>query len=217
MSVTVELTDAWKPAPQDEGRLEYVRSLLGDVAGKTVLDLGARVGYFSHALAEAGARVTAVEGRPENVALIPAHPNLRVIEDDVRSVTLERHGHFDIVLCLGILYHLGARDAWNLLRNVAEMANGQVIIDTHVGTDNDREYEIDGEVYHGDAYLEDASPWSSIGNKYSFWFGRDDLLRLVRRAGLQVVADHRSKWRWPRGERWWVIATKPPPMGDNPR
>lgn len=50
-------------------------------ATSTVLDLGANVGAFSHAvIGEFGSRVFAAEPLPENAAAIPSHPKLTVME-----------------------------------------------------------------------------------------------------------------------------------------
>src|SRR5262245_7380824 len=90
----------------------------GSVDGLRILDLGALEGMFSIELARRGARVVAIEGRAINAAKIRFArevlelPNLEVVSGDVRHLRRERHGEFDIVLCLGILYHLDVPDCF---------------------------------------------------------------------------------------------------------
>ena len=83
------------------------------IAQCTAIDIACHQGYFSTQLAQMGAReVLAVDARPEHVAdanLIreALHlDNLRVQLSDVHALTPEALGRFDIVLMLGLIYHL---------------------------------------------------------------------------------------------------------------
>ncbi len=63
-------------------------------------------------LARLGANVVGIEGREANLAkarfakeaLSLENPEFH--QDDVRNLSKEKYGRFDVVLCLGILYHL---------------------------------------------------------------------------------------------------------------
>lgn len=83
------------------------------IAQCTAIDIACHQGYFSTQLAQMGARdVLAVDARAEHVAdanLIreALHlGNLRVQQSDVHALTPEALGRFDIVLMLGLIYHL---------------------------------------------------------------------------------------------------------------
>lgn len=79
----------------------------------SVLDIGANTGYFSFGALEAGASyVTAVEGNAEHAEFIHEAAKYLGIEDrlivrreyfDFESKT----DHFDLILCLNVLHHLG--------------------------------------------------------------------------------------------------------------
>lgn len=100
-----------------EQRVERIARLVSDLARRPldeleVLDLGALEGGFSVALARRGARVTAVEGREHHAAKIEfaaraLDVDVSVVRSDVRAFTLEPD-RYDVVLCLGLLYHLPA-------------------------------------------------------------------------------------------------------------
>jgi hypothetical protein len=83
------------------------------IADRSVIDIACHQGWFSTKLAEMGAQdVLAVDARAEHVAdatLIRdalGLRNLRVAQSDVHALTPEAFGTFDIVLMLGLIYHL---------------------------------------------------------------------------------------------------------------
>ena len=85
--------------------------LLERYDGLRVLDIGARDGYFSFELERRGAEVVAIDymdpaetGFPVARELLGSHVDYRL--DNVYDLAAERHGTFDLVLFLGLLYHL---------------------------------------------------------------------------------------------------------------
>ena len=87
------------------------RLRLGDLHGKRVLDVGARDGFFTFACERAGAEVLAVDHAPaEATGFAVASEIIGSRAEDVRAnvydLTPERFGTFDLVLFLGVLYHL---------------------------------------------------------------------------------------------------------------
>lgn len=83
------------------------------IAERSVIDIACHQGWFSTQLAGMGARdVLAVDARAEHVAdatLIRdalGLRNMRVQRSDVHALTPETTGRFDIVLMLGLIYHL---------------------------------------------------------------------------------------------------------------
>jgi tRNA (mo5U34)-methyltransferase len=119
--------------------------LPGDLSGKTVLDIGAWDGFYSFEAERRGAaRVVAADhyawhgtgwGTGQGKAgfeLARAALNSHVIDIDIDVVDLspERVGTFDVVLFLGVLYHV--RDPLMILEKVASVTAGQLIIETVV-------------------------------------------------------------------------------------
>lgn len=110
------------------------------LAGKTVLDIGAWDGFFSFEAERRGAaRVMAVDhycwsgpgwGTQEGFLLAHKRLNSRVEYQDLDVVQLspENPGVFDLVLFLGVLYHV-ENPLW-CLRRVFSVTGGQLILET---------------------------------------------------------------------------------------
>lgn len=203
--------DQQPTAPGDAERVAGVLDIIWDRSVGTlptrVLDLACRAGAFSTALAEAGMDVLGIEGRAENLAMVPAGSKARFEQADVRELSVERFGQFDVTLCLGILYHLDAADALALLKAMREVTAGYAIIDTHVGPGSTTA-TVEGKLYHGALYGEPAGWWSSIANPTSFWFTPESLDDACINAGWSKV-EHQPGIRWPgepQGRRWLVIS-----------
>ncbi len=121
-------------------KLDQVR-LPKDLTGRSVLDIGAWDGFFSFECERRGAsRVVALDGGVWKVPQIGqrgfryAHQALNSkVEDvclEVVDLQPESLGTFDLVLFLGVLYHL-PHPLLSLLR-VASVASNQLILETHV-------------------------------------------------------------------------------------
>ena len=113
----------------NKARMEHLASLGLPLAGKTVLDVGAGVGYLASVLAGMGCRVTCVEGREENVAVLrQRHPGVAATVADVERVDLSGLGQFDVVFCYGLLYHL--ENPLAVLRNMAGACREMLLLET---------------------------------------------------------------------------------------
>jgi tRNA (mo5U34)-methyltransferase len=134
------VTPGRDPSPSNLARLQMPASL----AGKTVLDIGAWDGFYSFEAERRGAkRVVAMDGfvwRNES-----GHPSKagfefarRALESGVEDVFLDVMdlspdrvgGTFDVVLFLGVLYHL--RHPLLALENVFKVSGDLLILETHV-------------------------------------------------------------------------------------
>lgn len=191
------------------GRLEALR----------VLDLACLEGMVSIELARRGARVLGIEARTGNVARARFAKEaleldgLEVIQDDVRNLSRARYGSFDLVLCLGILYHLPAPDVFLLAERMAEVTMRAAVIDTHIALPEaprkllgvPTSHEHRGAVYSGRPYHEFEPGsfeedrlkcvWSSIETRPSFWPTRASLLNLLSSAGFTSLHESRTP-RW---------------------
>ena len=111
--------------------------------GRTVLDIGAWDGFFSFEAERRGARrVLATDSfawRGENwsskegfdLARRALGSRVEDLEIDVLDLRPERIGTFDLVLFLGVLYHLP--HPLLALERVAGVAGDRLILETHVG------------------------------------------------------------------------------------
>lgn len=121
--------------------------LPNDLTGKTVLDIGAWDGYYSFGCEKRNAqRVVAsdkfvwshnqISGRwwngDEGFNFAHKHLNSKVekLFASVEELDPQKHGKFDIVLMLGVIYH--AKDPIGYLQKAFDMSNDMVIIETHV-------------------------------------------------------------------------------------
>ena len=100
------------PGAQNSRALLEKLNLPRDMGGLRVLDIGARDGFFSFECERRGAsEVLAIDYvPPETTGFSVARKILRsplnLVHENVYNLTPERYGQFDIVLLLGVLYHL---------------------------------------------------------------------------------------------------------------
>jgi tRNA (mo5U34)-methyltransferase len=125
------------------GMLRRLR-MPGDLRGMTVLDIGAFDGFFSFEAERRGAaRVVAVDsvewgaagwGERKKAGFELARSalgsNVADIEMDVLEISPEKVGVCDLVLLLGVLYHV--RHPLLLLERVFRVTGKQLIVETHV-------------------------------------------------------------------------------------
>jgi SAM-dependent methyltransferase len=190
------------PIAAGDGRVariaQVVADLAGDdLAGARVLDLGCDEGNFARAIARLGAReVLGIEGRASNLAGGMAKRDaegltqVELVLGDVRELSPERHGVFDLVLCLGLLYHLDAPDVLPFLRRLAAVCGRFAVIETQVALRARETVELEGRAYAGLRYEEDVSqPGASLDNRCSFWPTKPSLVNLLQDAGFTTVAE----------------------------
>ncbi len=190
-------------------RLKRIVQMAADVAGKPldqcrVLDLACLDGQFALEFALRGAQAVGIEIRPSHLAKARFAAdalglgNVAFHEDDVRNLSAAKYGHFDIVVCSGILYHLTANDAINLVYSMHEVATRALLLDTErsrvpveaIQTPKGRTYR--GEILR--EHAEDATDehkqskgWASWDNTTSFWFSRASLVNMLQHAGFTSV------------------------------
>jgi SAM-dependent methyltransferase len=191
----------------NEARVRRVLQLVADLAHGPIerlriLDLGALEGLFAVELARRGASVVALEGREANLekmrlareAVGLEHLELR--HEDVRTLDPARHGEFDVVLCLGLLYHLDASDVFLLLERMRDVCRDLVIIETRISPYPRDQYHHKNRQYWGVVTAEpppdtpphsQAALWSSIGNPRSFELTRASLCNALADAGYSSV------------------------------
>lgn len=115
-------------------RLEFLASLRLPVTSRTVLELGAGIGDHTEYFLDRSCTVTAVEGRAAAVEVLRARfegiKAVTVREMDLDPPLADDLGAFDVVVCLGLLYHVG--HARELLEWAAARTGDLLIVETIV-------------------------------------------------------------------------------------
>lgn len=175
-------------------------------AGKRIVDLGCLEGGFAVEFARAGFETLGLEVRESNFANCQHVkrgldlPNLTFVRDDAWN--LARYGHFDIVFCCGLLYHIERPVAF--IHTLSALARRALILNTHFAADTPNTAQTLGEltehegvqgrwfaeydpaVVTDDAALEKLK-WSSWSNHRAFWIRRECLFDVLRDARFDVV------------------------------
>jgi SAM-dependent methyltransferase len=172
-----------------------------------ILDLGCGEGVYAIEAALRGAEVVALDARTARMdqgracAERLGLKKVRFLQEDVRRVTREAFGSFDVVYFLGLLYHLDTPDVFKVLENIHGLGARLLVIDTLVSLGADIEVGWRGQTYQGRRCREheDDDPaevrrtklLKSIDNPFSFRFTRESLLRALHDVGYTSVFECR--------------------------
>jgi SAM-dependent methyltransferase len=191
----------------DRAFARLLRAVLG-VTGKPaeelrVLDLACLEGYYSVAFARLGAEVVGIEGRESHRAKAQLAKEALGLDrlafelDDVRNLSAEKYGTFDVVLAIGIMYHLDSPDAFRFAEAVFEVCKRVAVVETQVSLQPETSVVYKDRQYHGHFYQEHepgtseeerrASPWASLSDIRSFWPTRPSLYNVLGDAGFSTV------------------------------
>ena len=142
---SIELAPGFVTPGRTDTRAQVERlHLPASLAGKTVLDVGAWDGYFSFEAERRGAeRVVALDtfawqARGERTGKAGFELARRALSSSVEDVECEVvdispetvGGRFDVVLCLGVLYHM--RHPLLMVEKLRSVTDGLLILETHV-------------------------------------------------------------------------------------
>jgi SAM-dependent methyltransferase len=206
-------------------RLRTFRWLLSETwpqaKGKRLLDLGAGPGLFARIASRHGFSVTAIDARmPWTAADIEAGQSstgsgavfkddeFDFIQKDLRDV--DDLSGFDVVACIGVIYHLPFADQRDLL---ARCAGRTMVIDTEI-YDASRIPEAEAGRfqpatmaggYSGALCREQGQVYSSHGDAFSFWFDQDSILRFFADAGCSRVTMVEPQYFSAFGPRRWFV------------
>jgi SAM-dependent methyltransferase len=170
-----------------------------------ILDLGCGEGVYAIEAGLRGAEVLALDARTERMAEGAACAerhglsNVTFRQEDARRVTRESHGEFDVVYCLGLLYHLDAGDLFSLLERVHELCGRALIVDTLVSLEGGAEVVNRDALYEGEWHREHGDEDSdevrrgrvlrSIDNTFAVRLTRASLVRALHDAGFGSVLE----------------------------
>ena len=168
----------------NETRFRIFDTMLGWFSPGRLVDLGAGHGLYSIRAADAGWKVTAVDAR---TVRFPDDPRITWRHEDVRNTSLEG---YDLIVNLGLFYHLTLDDQLSLLDRAA---GTPMILDTHVATKNPKGWGLSEPVvqrgYSGRLYSEadkQQHATASWGNLDSFWPTPATLRRMLDERGWDV-------------------------------
>lgn len=186
-------------------KLRRILQVVADVTRRNlselrILDLACLEGQYAIEFALHGAEVVAIEGREANAqkALFAKRvlglDRLTVCQDDVRNLSLEKYGEFDVVLCLGILYHLDAPDVFDFVTRMASVCRHVLVMDTFVSIAYEKSFEYQGNRFWGRSIIEHdpasepeerlSSLWASLDNIQSLWLTRESVFNLLTLNGF---------------------------------
>ena len=183
-----------------------------DLAGRPlhelrVLDLGCNEGLFAIEFARHGAEVVGIEGREASLEKARFVQKLLKLDrlqfhcDDVRNLDEARYGRFDVVLCVGLLYHLDEPDVMEFIERMARVCDRVTLLHTHISIAPKVSCTWKGHTYWGRHFLEhlpDEDPtgagWSSLDNLSSFWLTRASLCDVLPPPGRPRESGP-SAWR----------------------
>lgn len=118
-----------------EKRIECVRKVLSNIPNlcgfRTALDAGCGVGYFSKFLVDLGYRVSAFDVREENIH--EAKRRCSSVDFHIYNAedpAIKDLGEFDLVLCVGLLYHL--ENLFLAIRNLSVLTGKILFLETMI-------------------------------------------------------------------------------------
>lgn len=164
--------------------------------GRHVFEAGCFEGIHTLGCLALGARVTAVDGRMDNVLKTLARLWIYGQSADVRLWNFERPApgslppDWDVLHHVGVLYHLS--NPVEHLNALLPRTTGGVLLDTHVARDEAAatgSYEVDGRAYRYQRYEEkdvEVNPFAGLLD-HAKWLRVEDLQDLLRQRGFREV------------------------------
>jgi 2-polyprenyl-3-methyl-5-hydroxy-6-metoxy-1,4-benzoquinol methylase len=190
-------------------RLQRMVQIVADAAAPVplaslrILDLACLEGLYAVEFARQGARAVAIEGREANLAKVRfvkealGLEDLSLHQDDVRNLSPATYGTFDVVLCLGILYHLDVPALFQFVENIGRVTTRFAVFDTYVSTASQELHSHAGKPYWGRRIFEHSPDdslearlsrrWNSLDNPTSLWLTRYSLYNLLAASGFTTV------------------------------
>jgi tRNA (mo5U34)-methyltransferase len=186
----IELPGNYVTPGLDESAAKLATLHLPDLTGKTVLDVGAFDGYFSFAAERLGAsRVVALDSyawrRPGGkdgfeYARTALASKVEDVEMEVLDIAPETVGEFDVVLFLGVLYHM--RHPLLALERVANVTKERLVVETLADMTFMRSPAA--------AFY----PWNMLGDETNWWGpNRAAVIGMMRSIGFDRAEAYAAK------------------------
>jgi SAM-dependent methyltransferase len=200
--------DASQVGEANAVKVRRVTQIVQDLARRPfeelrILDLGCGEGVYAIEAALRGAEVLALDARTERmdegraIAARQGLDRVRFEQADVRGLDPAKHAPFDVVLCLGLLYHLDGGEALDLLRCAFALTDRLLVIDTNVALDGEATFEDGDRLYEGARVREHADDdppevrrarlLRSIDSTFAFRFTKQSLVQALDDIGFASV------------------------------
>jgi len=192
----IETRPQWHVRRRFRRRLEFLQ-IPHDLSGKSVLDIGAWDGFFSFECERRGAsRVLAIDTYSWDTygkdGFLLAHETLKSKVEHQRCAAEDIDaslGTFDLVLCLGVFYHL--RSPIQVLDRIRKVTTGTLILETHALVP----------AFHEKYPLVSFFPGDGLEAGLRYEFSAEPTLealkQMLRAAGfIEVDVKHTPSMRW---------------------
>ena len=94
--------------------------LLEEFSPKSLVDLGCGCGVYSHFFSQNGLKVLAIDGvKPNDDFAFPVHIEVQ----DLTTPFANKHGKFDVALCLEVAEHIPEEYVMNFLNNITQFSD----------------------------------------------------------------------------------------------
>jgi len=181
-------------------KVRRVMQLVTDLAPRPfeelrILDLGCGEGVYAIEAGLRGAEVLAIDARTERMELGDACAqrhglvNVTFRQEDARAVSAATHGNFQVVLCLGLLYHLGEEEILPFLKRLRDLCEGLLLVDTVVSLGPDPGHRVREHENDDPPEVRRARLLRSIDTTFAFHLTRDALVRALHDAGFSSVLE----------------------------
>jgi SAM-dependent methyltransferase len=176
----------------NEARVRRAVQTVLDLTGMRVkelriLDLGCGEGGFALEFGKQGAEVVAIERRAalaEKAEFAREALGLRhvtILTGDVRRLSPEEHGFFDVVLALRILDRLDAPALLDVAKRVAAVCKGFALVESRLAARARTTHVADGVAFRGAT--------RSVDEETSFLLTRSSMLSLLARSGFTSIVE----------------------------
>lgn len=202
--------------------LDPLVSLLGgSLAGKRVLDLGCNAGFWAMRAVQAGcSHVVGVDARQMHIDQanfvfeVNKMPSERYefVCADIFELDYGRLGPFDVVLCLGLLYHISK--PVDLFERINAVGADIVVVDTALSLAPGTYLEI--------RYESPEIPPNAVGRPMVMYPTAQAVVELMRQFGYTVrmlkpeFTDYTGCWDYEHGRRRAFVAAKDPGLLGSP-